>query len=107
MLFIKLHKSYRCVIAICDSGLIGKTFEETFQKDSEQFTKQLDIKESFYKGEPISPEKAIELMKFQSKEDATFNIVGPESIKAALEAEIITEQGIGKIDGVPYALVLL
>ena len=103
MLFIKLHKSYRCIIAICDSNLIGKTFEEKFEKG----TKQLDIRESFYKGEETSIEKAIELMKFQSKEDSTFSIVGPESIKAAKSAGIINDDGIGHIDGIPYALVLL
>jgi hypothetical protein len=103
MIFVKLHKSYRTVVAICDSNLIGKKFEEETKKG----TKQLDIRENFYKNEEISYEKAVDLMKFQSKEDATFNIVGQESIKAAMDAGIITEQGIEKIDGVPYALVLL
>ena len=41
------------------------------------------------------------------KEDATFNIVGKESVQTALEAGIIKEQGIIKIQEVPIALVLL
>ena len=40
------------------------------------------------------------------KEDATFNIVGKESIKAALDAGIIQEHGITKIDNIPIALGL-
>jgi hypothetical protein len=42
-----------------------------------------------------------------NKEDATFNIVGKESIKTALEAGIIKESGIIKIQDIPIALILL
>lgn len=41
------------------------------------------------------------------KEDATFNIVGKESIEAALEARIISKAGIFLIDNVPIALGLM
>jgi len=102
MISVKLHKSYRTMVTVCDSNLIGKRFEEAIEKG----IKQLDIRENFYKGEEVSHEKALQIIKFQSKEDATFNIVGPESIKAAKEAGIIDEEGIGEIDSVPYALVL-
>lgn len=98
-MFIKIHKSYRDVIALCDSDIIGKKFEE------EKF--QLDLKESFYKGEEISQEKALELLKDFGKEDATFNIVGKKSIRAALKAGVIEEKGVGKIEGIPFALVLM
>jgi hypothetical protein len=40
-------------------------------------------------------------------EDSTFNIVGEESVKAALKAGIIKKEGITRIQGVPIALVLL
>jgi len=103
MISVKIHKSYRTIVAACDSDLIGKKFEEDFEKG----TKQLDIRENFYKNEELSHEKAVELMKFQAREDATFNIVGKESVKVAKEAGIINDNGIGKIDNVPYALVLL
>ncbi len=72
--------------------------------------KQLDVKESFYKGEnssPLSPEEVKEIMITLSKEDATFNIVGENSIKCALEAGIISQDQVLKIDSVPYTLVLL
>jgi len=99
MICIKLHKSYRNVLAVCDSNLIGKRFE--------QKNKQLDCKESFYKDEEISYEKAVQLMKFQSKEDASFNIVGDESIKAAQEAGIINLENIGTVKEIPFILILL
>jgi hypothetical protein len=103
MISVKLHKSYRTIVAVCDSNIVGKKFEEPFSKG----IKQLDIRENFYKNKELSYEEAVELMKFQSKEDATFNIVGTNSIKAAKEAGIITDEGIATIDNIPYALVLL
>lgn len=99
MVYINVIKSYRDVVAICDSSILGKIFEEG------KF--QLDIKESFYKGEEVPIERAIEIIKSLSKEDATFNIVGEESIKAAVNAGIITEESVEKIQGIPFSLVLL
>jgi len=98
-MFVKIHKSYREVVAVCDSDLIGKYFEE------EEF--QLDIKESFYKGEDLSREETFEIMKDGATEDATFNIVGKESTDLALEAGIIEKEGISEIQGIPFALVLM
>ena len=98
-MFIKIHKSYRTVVALCDSNLLGKRFEEGI--------KQLDVRESFYKGEEKPKEEIIQILRFQKSENATFNIVGPESIEATKEAGIIDEDSISETDGVPYALSLL
>jgi len=98
-MFIKIHNTYRDVVAICDSDLIGKKFEE------DRF--QLDIKENFFKGEEYSEEQAIRIIKKMSAEDATFNIVGEKSVNTSLKAGIISEDGIKKIQGVPFAMVLL
>jgi len=98
-MYVKIHKSYRYIVAICDSDLIGKQFEEG------KF--QLDIKENFFKGDEIDEKKAIELMQDYNKEDATFNIIGKKSIQAAIKAGIISKQGINKINNVPFALVLM
>ncbi len=98
-MLIKVHSSYRDVVAICDSKLLGKYFEE------DRF--QLDIKESFFGGDKKTPEEMIEMIKYYSMEDATFNIIGEKSVNAALQAGIIREDGIKKIKGIPFALVLL
>lgn len=98
-MFINVIKSYRDIVAACDSSLLGKKFELG--------NRQLDIKESFYKGEEVSEEKAMEIMKSMAAEDATFNIVGNESVKAALKAGVISKESVGKIQGIPFALVLL
>ncbi|MEK6895201.1 MAG: DUF424 family protein [Nanoarchaeota archaeon] len=99
MISVKIHRSYREVVAIADSELIGKVFEEG--------NLQLDVKENFYKDEELNFEEAVELMINQKEEDATFNIIGKNSINAALEAGIISEEGINEVQGVPFALVLL
>lgn len=99
MILVRLIKSYRNTVAVCDSDLLGKRFEEG------KF--QLDIKESFFGGEETSEEKVIEIMKEMVYEDATFYIIGEESVNTAIKAEIISEEGVKKIDGVPFALVLL
>ena len=67
---VKIHKTYRDVIAICDSDLVGKTFEEG---DFE-----LNAKENFYGGEEVDEKKLLEIINNMSIEDSTFNIIGQE-----------------------------
>ena len=96
---VRIIKSYRDVVSVCDSELLGKKFEE------EKF--QLDVKENFFKGDEMSEERAIEIMKDMAKEDATFNIIGEQSVNTAIKAGIISKEGIRKVQGVPFAFVLV
>ena len=96
---VKIHNSYRTVVAVCDSELVGKKFEEGI--------KQLDIAERFYKGEELNEEETIKVMQIQSREDATFNIVGEKAIEAAIKAGIISSESVAKINNIPYTLKLL
>ncbi len=98
MIFVNIIKSYRDIVAICDEEFLGKKFEEG------DF--QLDVKENFYNGELASKERVVEIMKKMSCEDASFNIVGGNSVSLALETGIISKEEIGKIANVPFALVL-
>jgi len=98
-MMIKIHKSYRDVVAMCDKELIGKKFE--------QGKSQLDLKPSFYEGDELTKEKILELLQNMAKEDATFNIVGEKSISLALKTGIIEKNGVKHISGIPYALVLV
>ncbi|MBM3230288.1 DUF424 family protein [Candidatus Pacearchaeota archaeon] len=92
----KRHSSYRIVIALCDTSLLGKSFEEGIR--------QIKINEHFFKGEEITYSEAVQLIKKQILEDASFNIVGHEAIKAAQEAGLITKENVTTIQGIPYAL---
>ncbi len=98
-MIIRVIKSARDVVAVCDSDLIGKRFEEG--------DLQLDIKESFYGKEEFSETEAIIILKKMQMEDATFNIIGEESINAALKAGIIEENCIKEVQSIPFALVLI
>ena len=99
MIAVKIHKSRRNIVAICDSDLLGKKFEEGIA--------QLDIRENFFKEKLVTPQEALQIMKREAREDSSFNIIGKESIKLAKQAKIINEQGIAYIQNIPYALVLL
>jgi len=101
-MFVNVIKSYRDIVAICDKELVGKKFEEPFEGG----VKQLDVKENFYKGEESDEENVREIIKKMAKEDATFNIVGEKSVAAAIDAGLIAENGINKVRGIPFALVL-
>jgi len=98
-MLLKIHKAYRDVVAVCDSELLGKYFEEGI--------KQLDIRENFYNGEKKSEKELIELLKDLAMEDSTFNIVGKKSCDCAIKAGIISKHGIKTVSGVPFSLVLL
>lgn len=101
MFYINIIKSYRDVVAICDSELLGKKFEEN--------NLQLEVKENFYKGKEgdrVSEKEAEKIIDNMVKEDATFNIVGEKSIALALKKGIITDDGIKTIQGIPCALSL-
>ncbi|SRR5574344_1130916 len=98
-MFVNIIKSYRDVVAICDKELIGKKFEEGIL--------QLDIKENFFKGKECTKEEVSEIMEDMRLEDSTFNIVGEKSINLALEVGIIRKEGVRKINGIPFALVLI
>jgi len=98
-MLIKIHPSYRKVIAICDSDLLGKKFE--------QGKMQLDLTGDFFKGDEKSDEEIIQIMQDAATEDATFNIIGKKSIETALKAGIIDKSGIKTIQEIPFALTLL
>jgi hypothetical protein len=98
-MFIKIHKSYRTVVALADKDIIGKTFSENH--------KHLHIRPSFFQGKEITEEEAIEVLKKQVLEDATFNIVGEKAVRIAKKAGIIKEANIAKVQNIPFALVLI
>ena len=99
-MYLKIHSSYRNVVAICDADLIGKKFEEG--------KRQLDLRENFYKSPSVfTKEQIIKIIQQQIDEDATFNIVGPKATQASIEAGLLTKQDIDKIQDIPFALTLL
>ncbi len=97
VMWVKIHKSSRAVIAICDSNLLGKKFEEGIR--------MLDISKSFFEGQQMSEGEVLDLMRAESS-SATFNIIGKESIQLALEAGIIEKSAIHKIKSIPFIIIV-
>jgi len=97
-MYIKIHEAYRTIVAVADAEIIGQTFEEGIR--------QIEVTESFFKGDKKTKEELLLMLRTLDKEDATFNIVGLNSIATAIEAGIINENGVIKIDNIPIALGL-
>ncbi len=98
-MLIKIHKSYRNVVAICDYELIDKKFEEG--------ERQLDLTGDFFKGEKKNREEIKEIIRKEQLEDSCFFIVGEKSVEVSKEVGLISEEGIKKIQNIPVALALL
>lgn len=98
-MLVKIHENYRKTIAVCDENLFGKIFEEG--------EKYLDLTGKFFDGNSIDEEELDKIVEMGFYEDATFYIVGEKSINFFRGRNIIKEEGITKIEGVPVALILL
>lgn len=98
-MLIKIHKSYRTVVALCDKELLGEKFQEK--------NMQIDLTGNFFKGEQKTEKEILELIDDLAKEDATFSIAGEKAVRCALKAGIINKEGIIRIQGIPIALTLL
>jgi len=97
-MWVKIHKSSsRAVIAICDNDLLGKKFEQDIR--------ELNIRESFFKGTQMSKEEILNLMRAESS-TATFNIIGKDSINVAIQAGIIEKEAIKRIKNVPFIIIV-
>ena len=98
-MLVKVHKTYRWVVALCDSNLFGKKLE--------QGKAQLDMTGNFFKGEEKIGEEVGEIVLDAQREDATFFIVGSESVELCKKLGLVLDSGVMEIQGVPVALVLL
>lgn len=98
-MLVKIHDSYRTTVAICDSDVLDKKFEEGIY--------QLDMTGNFFRGEEKSDEETKEIIDDFLREDATFNIVGEKACKLALSCGLIEKSAIIRIQSVPVALVLI
>jgi uncharacterized protein len=88
MIFVKEHEG---VVAMADSDVIGKEFEEG--------QLYLNVSEDFYKGQ----EKNVEEIKELFRTASNLNLVGKEVVGLALKEGIINEEDVIKVQGVPHA----
>ena len=98
-IIVNVHKSYRWVVGVCDSDIYGRKLEEG--------EKGLDLSGAFFKGDAMAKGEAKEIILDADKEDATFNFVGEKSVALAKDMGMVKDEGVGEIEGIPFALVLL
>lgn len=89
----KLHKSKdnRVVVAVCDSELLGKKFEEG--------NKQLDMTSDFFNGEEKDDLAIGDLIRNAD----SVNLVGEKAVKLGIDDGVVEEGHVKKIAGIPYA----
>ena len=92
MISIKIHKKGNdLLIGACDEKLLGKKFEDG------KF--QIIVSKDFYGGKRVNTDA---LKKYL--QNATIaNLVGKETIKCAIDLELIDPECVIKIKGVPHA----
>ncbi|MFH1238360.1 MAG: DUF424 family protein [archaeon] len=98
-IILKVHKSYRWVVAVCDEELLGRKLVDG--------KRALDLSGQFFKGETMNCDEVRKEVSRCKDEDATFNFVGKRSVKIAKELEIVNDESVIEIEGIPFALVLL
>ena len=96
---VKIHKTYRLVVAICDFDLKGEVFEEG--------ERQLDVSTKFFEGDSVDEDELKEIIRDARGDDATFYIIGENSVDVTKSIGLVDEDGVLKIGGVPFALILL
>lgn len=82
------------LLAACDDDVLGRTLE------NEDI--QLDVKESFYGGKKIDRER----LKRELEACTIANLVGQNTVEAAMEMGFGSESDVMKIDGVPHLQVV-
>ena len=93
-MIIKKHNSNgKLVLAICDSDIFGKCFEEG--------KKVLDLSSDFYRGDETDEKDILGLV----KKSYMINAAGKEAVEFLKKHEFVEE--VKEIDGVPYAQVLI
>jgi hypothetical protein len=82
------------LVTVCDSGIIGETFE-----DGEV---SLTVTEDFYGGEAVETQTVIESLERAS----VANLVGTETVALAIEEGFVKEDRVLEIDGTRHAQFL-
>lgn len=108
-ILLKVHESYRWVVAVCDKDVFGRKLcgPGVGSRESEAGRRVMDVSGVFFAGEEMSLAEAEREIVRCALEDATFNFVGEKSVELAKKLGIVVDGGVIDIDGVPVALVLL
>ena len=92
-MIVKKHKikDGRLMLAVCDSSLKGKLFEEKGVC--------LDLSSNFYNGKEINGVEILKLFRVAS----IVNLVGKKSVRLGIEAGIIDKNKVIKVENIVHA----
>ncbi len=99
MISIKVYEGSPKIIAVCDAEIIGKKFEDG--------RLQIDINETFFKGQIVDEFKAKKILAKALEDYASFNIVGERAVAMAIELGLIEKDKVLYIKNIPIALALV
>ena len=96
MIYVKLHKAQeKLLVAMCDQDLIDKVLEEG------DIVLDLKSYSNFYVGELADPDDAVK--KVDVSKVYSSNVVGKESVKAAIDMGLVEPENVKSVMGVPFA----
>jgi len=91
-MIVKIHKKDgRTIVAVCDSSLLGKKFEEN--------NVQLDLGSDFYAGKEMDGQEAGDLLRNAD----IVNLVGEESVQLGMTEGVIDKENIIHVKKIPHA----
>ena len=94
--YLKIHRRNDIeTVACCDENLLNQCFTEGNLK--------IEIKSSFFGGDLLSIEQAIEIL----KEASYFNIVGENITNMAIALQLLPKDGVRKINNIPMAMKMM
>jgi len=94
--YLKIHKRNDIdTVACCDEDLLNQIFTEG--------NLRIEINSNFYGGDLLDIEQAMEILKVASY----FNIVGENITNKAIALQILTKDGVRKINNIPMAMKMM
>ena len=94
--YLKIHRRNDIeTVACCDENLLNQCFTEGNLK--------IEINSSFFGGDLLSIEQAIEIL----KEASYFNIVGENITNMAIALQLLPKDGVKKINNIPMAMKMM
>jgi len=94
--YLKIHRRNDIdTVACCDEDLLNRIFTEG--------NLRIEINSSFFGGELLDIEQAMEILKMASY----FNIVGENVTNKAIALQLLPKEGVRKINNIPMAMKMV
>jgi hypothetical protein len=79
------------MVAVADTALVGDVYEEDGVR--------VDVDPDFYGETPTAREEVLETLRGAS----IANLVGEDAVEAGVDADVVDEENVLRVDGVPHA----